>query len=263
MPEISHLHLLGAFGAAFLAGGINSVAGGGSMISFPILMALGLPPLIANATNTAGIWSGAIGSLWGFRRELARVPKPMHWFLLPAIIGGIVGALLLRVTAPDVFNRIVPFLILFATLLFIGRAPIQRRLMARTGSASHSTTKQWWIVALVLQLIVAIYGGYFGAGMSIMMLSILAVIGMTDILEMSAMTSLLSLAINGVAGLIFIASGLVAWPFVAVMAVGAIMGGYLAAGLARKIGKVLIQRFVIAVGLTLAAVMFIKIFLAI
>jgi uncharacterized protein len=253
---IGLLQVCGAFGAAFIAGAINSVAGGGTMVSFPVLMALGLPPIVANATNTVGIWPGSLGSVYGFRRELARVPARMRWFLVPAALGGLLGALLLRVTPAGVFDHLVPWLLFFATLLFLVQGTVQRWLgsveAARRGNGA------WMALALGLQLAVAVYGGYFGAGMSIMMLSVLAVTGMTDILEMNGMTSLLSLAINGVAGVTFALSGLVSWPFVAAMVVGAITGGYGAAGLARRVGKVMIRRFVIAVGLTLTAVLFLR-----
>jgi uncharacterized protein len=261
------LHLLAAFAAAFIAGGINSVAGGGSMISFPVLLALGVPPLIANATNTVGIWPGAIGSLWGFRVEFAKIPRVYHWLLIPAIIGGIVGAFLLRFTAPSLFERIVPGLILFATIMFIFAPTIRKRLQKKPivgavplspTSSGQTVVLQNIILSFALQFAVAIYGGYFGAGMGILMLSILSLIGMTDMLEMTAMTSFLSLAVNGVAGLVFAFSGLISWPIAGAMAIGAIMGGYFAAGVARKVGGIWIRRLVIAIGLTLAVVMLIR-----
>lgn len=257
MVELNLARAAGAFGAAFLAGAINSVAGGGTMISFPVLVFLGLPPIMANATNTVGIWPGSLGSVYGFRPELKRVPRFMRWLLLPAAAGGLIGAILLRVTPPRLFDHLVPWLLFFATVLFMIQAPIQRRL--RSVEAAEHGGAGWRTLAILAQLAVAIYGGYFGAGMSIMMLSILALIGMTDILEMNGMTSLLSLAINGVAGLFFAFAGLVAWPFVLAMAAGATAGGYGAAGLARRIGKVMVRRFVIAMGLTIAVIMFIKV----
>jgi uncharacterized membrane protein YfcA len=251
---VDPLHLLGAFGAAFLAGAINSVAGGGTLISFPVLVALGLPPVIANATNTVGIWPGTIGSIWGFRRELERVNRRLFWLLIPAVIGGVAGACLLRRTPPEVFAALVPWLILFATVLFILQAPVQR--MLRSVEAAKHAGAGWLAAALVAQAGIAIYGGFFGAGMSIMALSVLGMIGMTDILEMNAMTSLLSCATNGVAGIIFGVTGLVAWPYVAAMVLGALVGGYGAAGVARRIGKKNVRAFVILVGITIAAVLF-------
>lgn len=251
------LQLGGAFLAAFLAGAINSVAGGGTMISFPILLALGLPPLIANATNTVGIWPGSLGSIWGFRQELARVPKFFRWLMIPALIGGAIGAVLLRHTSSATFEHIVPWLLIFATILFIIQAPVRERLLKNLGASGRG--HRVIVAAIILQLLVSIYGGYFGAGMSILMLTALGLMGLTDMLEMTAMTSFLSIAINGIAGVIFAISGLVYWPYIAVMAIGAVVGGYGAAGLARKVGKVAIRRLVIFVGITLSVVMFIKI----
>jgi uncharacterized membrane protein YfcA len=257
MTSIDGAHVLYAFAAAFVAGAINSVAGGGTMISFPALVALGLPPIVANATNTVGIWPGSVGSLWGFRREFSRIPKVMCWLLVPAFLGGAAGAMLLRMTPPGMFDRLIPWLILFATVLFTLQGPIQRRL--GSVDAARKAGPGWMAVAMAVQVAVAVYGGYFGAGMSIMMLSILGILGMTDILEMSAMTSLLALCINGIAGVLFAQAGLVAWPYAFSMAFGAIAGGYGAAGLARRIGKAVIRRFVIFVGLAIAVAMFVRV----
>lgn len=254
------LHLLGAFAAGATAGAINSAAGGGTMISFPVLIALGLPPLIANATNTVGIWPGAIGSIFGFRKEFSRIPRIYRWLLVPAIVGGAVGAILLRYTSSSTFDRIVPGLILFATFLFITAPIIREKLRGKLRERQVQDQKGGnWFWVILLQLAVSTYGGYFGAGMSILMLSILSLIGMTEMLEMTAMTSFLSLAINGVAGLVFAVSGLVDWSYVAVMAVGAVLGGYYAAGIARRIGGVWIRRLVITIGFTLAIVMLIRV----
>ncbi len=258
VPVVSYdlAKLAGAFGAALLAGAINSVAGGGTLIAFPILVALGLPPIVANATNTVGIWPGTIGSVLGFRQELRRVPRQIFWLLIPAVVGAVIGALLLRFTSPGVFNRIIPGLILFATVLFMIQGPVQRKL--RSVEAAHAATRTWFVLALIAELLVAIYGGYFGAGMSIIMLSILGIIGMHDILEMSATTSFFGFVVNGLAGIIFAAAGLVSWPYALAMALGALAGGYWAAGFARKLGKVLVRRLVIIVGLVITVVMAVR-----
>ena len=227
------------------------------MISFPALIALGLPPIIANATNTVGIWPGSVGSIWGFRRELARIPGRMRWLLIPALLGGGAGAVLLRLTSPGTFDRLVPWLLLFAPVVFTLQGPIQRRL--GSVEAAHRAGPGWMTAAILAQIAVAIYGGYFGAGMSIMMLSILGLVGMTDILEMSAMTSLLALCINGAAGLLFIQAGMIRWPYAVAMAAGSVFGGYGAAGVARRIGRTHVRRFVILVGLAIAAAMFVRV----
>lgn len=265
MPDLAHL--AAAFTAAFIAGGINSVAGGGTLVSFPVLVALGLPALNANATNTVGIWPGSLGSIFGFRRELARVAREeswLLWLLAPATAGGLGGAILLKVTPSSLFDWIIPWLILFATVLFIVQAPVRRRLEAaanvrRAAGQPGHPSGGWIAFAAIVQFIVGIYGGYFGAGISIMMLAVLGILGMTDILEMNALTSLLSAGINGIAGILFIVAGLIAWPYVAVMAVGSVLGGYGAAGVARKIGKATIRRFIIFVGITIAIAMFYRV----
>lgn len=257
MPSFPHL--LFAMLAAFLAGAVNSVAGGGTLISFPALLALGLPSIAANATSTVAIWPGSIGSMWGFRREIAASSPRHRWLAVPCLIGGVVGAILLRCTPGALFTRLVPFLILFATTLFTVQAPIQKRLLQtshRDGSPRPSRTAGAWLA----QFGVGIYGGYFGAGMSIMLLTVLSLMGLEDILTMSALTSLYSFFVNGVASGLFAALHMVVWPYVFGMMGAALLGGYGAAGVARRVGKVVVRRFVIAVGFTITIILFIKMF---
>lgn len=259
MTPVNAVHVLAACAAAFLAGAINSVAGGGTLISFPVLMWLGLPSITANATSTVAIWPGSLGSIWGFRRELGKTPIRMRWLSVASLLGGGIGAMLLRLTPPALFDRLVPFLILFATVLFTIQGTVQGRLRGSASSSSSSADPDFWMPgALILQLAVGIYGGYFGAGVSIMGLSLLGFLGMTDILRMSALTSLFSLCINGVAAILFISAGMVSWSYVLAMAVSAVIGGYGAAGLARRIGKTTVRRFVIVVGFSISLALFVK-----
>jgi len=258
MASVDLRHILVAAAAALMAGGINSVAGGGTLVSFPTLVWLGLPPITANATSTLGIWPGSLGSIWGFRSELARTDSKLKMLAVSSLIGGGAGAILLRSTPPSLFERIMPFLILFATILFIAEGPIQKRL--REGSSSGRSKGIGMPGALALNLLVAIYGGYFGAGMSIMMLSFLGILGLVDILQMDALTSLFSLCVNGVAAILFITMKMVDWHFVLPMAFAAIFGGYGAAGLAKRIGRVAVRRFVITVGFAVSAVLFVRLF---
>jgi uncharacterized membrane protein YfcA len=253
MTEFSRLLI--AATAAFLAGGINSVAGGGTLISFPALVWLGLPSITANATSTVAIWPGSLGSIWGFRSELGQVPLKLKWLSISGLIGGGIGAILLRSTPAMLFERLVPFLILFATILFIAEGPIQRKLRER-----NDTDGIGMAAAAILTLVVAIYGGYFGAGMSIMMLSSLRFVGMTDILQRNALTSVFSLCVNGVAATLFITLGMVDWNVVFPMAIAATVGGYGAAGLARRVGRVVVRRFVIVVGLAVSLILFVRLF---
>src|SRR5262249_13032151 len=155
-------HAMGAFGAAFAAGAINSIAGGGTLVSFPTLVWLGLSPVTANATSTVAIWPGTVGSTWGYRRELQKAEPRVRILLIPSLIGGIAGAVLLKLTPESVFSHLVPFLILFATLLFTLQDPIQRRLKMMKNAGGEAST-QWMVGAFFFQLLVGLYGGYFGA----------------------------------------------------------------------------------------------------
>jgi uncharacterized membrane protein YfcA len=256
MPQFNLSHSAVSFGAAFVAGAINSVAGGGTLVSFPALIWLGLPSVTANATSTVAIWPGSLGGMWGFRRELQGAPKQMLALVLPSLVGGMVGAYLLRYTPPAVFDKLVPFLILFATLLFMVQEPIQRRLKSSTPSGAHSA--QWMFWAVVFQFLVALYGGYFGAGIGILMLAALSILGMTDIHQMNGLKNFFALCINGVAAIYFIFSNMVYWPDVIVMAIGAIAGGYGGAGVARKLGRTAVRRIVIGIGFGMAVSLFIK-----
>jgi len=176
MPALSPdaLHLLAAFGAALFAAAINSVAGGGTLITFPILVWLGLPSVVANATSAVGIWPGSLGSIWGFRRELSRTDRRMGLLVLPCLAGGAAGALLLRATTSAVFDEVVPFLILFATAMFALRGLVQRWLRSR--SPEEEPHRSGPVAGALAVLPVAVYGGYFGAGMSIMNLSMLGML---------------------------------------------------------------------------------------
>jgi len=250
------LHTAAAFGAAFLAGVINSVAGGGTLVTFPTLIWLGLNSVAANATSTVAIWPGTVASIWGYRRELRTTPPRLFSLVFPSVAGGLAGAWLLRFTPPALFDRLVPFLILFATLLFMAQEPIQRRL--KTGEASGHQSSRWLAGAILFQFLVAIYGGYFGAGIGIFMLAALSIIGLKEMHQMNALRLLLGGAINGVAVVYFIVHRMVYWPDVLVMVVGAIAGGWGGAGFARRIGGAAIRRIVVAVGFVLALSFFLR-----
>jgi len=250
------LHAACAFGSAFIAGAINSVAGGGTLVSFPTLVWLGLDSVTANATSTVAIWPGTVGGMVGYRRELAGAEQRFRILLIPSLIGGLTGALLLNRTPTRVFDRLVPFLILFATLLFMVQEPIQRRLKTAAGTKHHSA--RWMAGAIVFQLAVGIYGGYFGAGIGILMLAALSIMGLTDIHEMNSLKVVFSGTINGIAAAWFVWAHMVYWPYVLVMAVGAILGGWGGAGTARRMGRTAVRRIVVAIGFSMALSLFIK-----
>ena len=234
------------FVAAFVAGAINSVAGGGTLLSFPALVWVGLPSTIANATSTVAIWPGSLGGVWGYRRDLPGLPKSTYLLMIPSLLGGILGAVLLVMTPTAVFDRLIPLLILFATLLFMLQEPVQRAI--KTTGKAHAGSRGWLIGALLFQFLVSLYGGYFGAGIGILMLAAFGIMGFTDIHQMNGLKNFLALCINGVAALYFIWNGMVSWPHALVMAVGAIVGGVWGAGVARRIGPKGVRRIVIIVG---------------
>lgn len=256
MSAFDPLHAAAAFAAAFLAGLINSVAGGGTLVTFPTLIWLGLNSVTANATSTVAIWPGTLGSAWGYRRELQTVERRLFWLLVPSIIGGLAGAWLLRFTPPAVFDRLIPYLILFATLLFMAQEPVQRWMKSADAAKHHSAG--WLAGALAFQLGVALYGGYFGAGIGILMLAALSVIGLTDMHQMNSLKVLLGGTMNGVAIVYFVAHKMVFWPDVVLMALGAIAGGYGGAGMARRVGGGVVRRLVIIIGFALALSFFLR-----
>jgi uncharacterized membrane protein YfcA len=245
-----------AFAAAFLAGAINSVAGGGTLVSFPALIWLGLDSVTANATSTVAIWPGTVGSAWGYRRELGKADKRFLALIVPSLIGGIAGAILLRNTPTATFDHLVPYLILFATLLFAVQETVQRKL--GTGSDARRQTTGWLIGGMLFQLAVGLYGGYFGAGIGILMLAALAILGLKDIHEMNSLKVVFGGSINGIAAVYFVWKQMVYWPFVVLMAVASVLGGWIGAGTARKMGRTTVRRIVILIGIGMAVSLFLK-----
>jgi uncharacterized membrane protein YfcA len=245
-----------AFASAFLAGAINSVAGGGTLVSFPTLIWLGLDSVTANATSTVAIWPGTVGSAWGYRRELRKVESRFLAMIVPSLAGGILGAILLKLTPSSVFDRLVPFLILFATVLFMAQETVQRWL--KTGDPAMRRSTGWLVGGMLFQFGVGLYGGYFGAGIGILMLAALSVLGLGDIHEMNSLKVVLGGSVNGIASLYFIWARMFYWPYVVLMAIAAIVGGYVGAGTARKMGRTAVRRIVIAIGLGMAISLFVK-----
>lgn len=243
---------------ALLAGAVNSVAGGGSFLTFPTLILTGVPSVQANATNTVALWPGIVASIGGYRKELA---GRRDFLVLAAIslVGGVLGAYLLLHTPQSTFNRLIPFLLLFATLLFAFGGRIALALRRRIGTSQASTRAVAVTVAL-LQFAIAVYGGYFGGGIGILMLASLALMGMEDMHRMNAVKTVLAACINGVAVVTFIVAQAVFWPQAIVMMLGAIAGGYGGATLAHRLPPRAIRWFVIAVGLGVSLLFFVKFF---
>lgn len=232
------------FAAACVAGAINAVAGGGTLVTFPTLVWLGVPSITANATNALALWPGSLGSVWGYRRELRGVDRSVFALAVPSVVGSLIGAVLLDRTPTETFDILVPGLILFATVLFMAQESIQRRF----GFANTPPRSPWWSWTMPFQLCVAIYGGYFGAGMGILMLAALTLMGHTDIHRMNGVKNLLAVGINGTAAVYFAFFTPIEWRHAAVMTAGSIVGGLSGAGIARRIGRDNVRRLVIAIG---------------
>ena len=249
------VHELLVFAAACVAGAINSVAGGGTLITVPTLIWLGMPAINANATSTVALWPGSLSGAWAFRREMQEGDSRVFALIVPSLLGGLAGAILLHHTPPDLFERLIPGLILFATCLFMAQEPLQRRFNL---TALHNARSHWLSWTMLFQLLVGIYGGYFGAGIGIMMLAALSLMGHTDIHQMNGVKNLLAVAINGIAIAYLVFTGLILWPDAMVMAVGSIIGGAAGAGTARRLGRPGVRRIVIGVGFAMALSMFLR-----
>jgi uncharacterized protein len=252
------LNVVVLFGAAFLGGAMNAVAGGGSFFSFPALLLAGIDPKVANATNAVALWPGSAASVGAYRRELQAQRAAVRLLAAVSMVGGLAGALLLLITPSDVFEVILPYLMLGATLLFMWSPRINR--WARRGSLSTSP-EDHKPRSVIIQGIISIYGGFFGGGIGIMMLAALGVMGMDNIHEMNALKTLLATLINGIAVVTFAVAGflgepVVVWPEAILMALGAIAGGYGGAAVARQLNPKLVRGFVIVVGFALSAYLF-------
>ena len=245
--------------AAVAAGIVNSVAGGGTLLTFPSLLAAGAAPLTANATSTFALVPGSLSSVLGYRRDLEGAGRVALALVLPSMAGGWLGAQLALWSSDLLFARLVPWLILGATVLFLvqGRLVHLHRRREPDGAEVPATEAPATPARLAglcaMQLAVAIYGGYFGAGMGILMLAALGLAGETNVHRMNALKSLAGACINGVGTITFIAGGRVQWRWGLLMAAGATVGGYGGAGVARRIGQANVRRVVVAVGLALGA----------
>jgi uncharacterized membrane protein YfcA len=238
------LRLALALVAAFGAGVVNAVAGGGTLLTFPAIVALGVTPLVANATSTVALWPGSLSSMWGYRGELAGARRWVIGFAAPSIGGGALGAWLLLHTPAASFARIVPFLVLGATALFLAQRPLTRRLNASRAEAEGPSAG-----FLVAQFLVAVYGGYFGAGIGILMLAVLGFMGLTNIHRMNGLKNWGGMCINGVAVVMFAVGGIVHWPIALTMAAGGMLGGYAGARVARRVGQERVRHAIVAIGL--------------
>jgi len=253
------IQLVTIAGISALGGAINSVAGGGMLLVFPALVGLGVPPIVANATGTVALWPGSMGSLWGYRSAMRGTGRWALYLAVPSLIGGLLGALLLLSTPSARFSALVPWLMLGATVMFVAQRPdttwLQNRSRSRTetvgnaGAANSIPALQPPLHYLFLQLAIAIYGGYFGAGAGILMLVGLGLMGLTNIHQMNGLKNVCGSCFNAVAAITFATQGIVDWPIAAAMAVGSVLGGYFTSGLAQRTPQALIRTVIGVIGL--------------
>jgi len=246
------------FVAALVGGILNAVAGGGSFLTFPALIISGIPPITSNATSTVALWPGSLASIGAYRQELGKANRRLLVVLtVCSLIGGGAGAQLLLHTPPQTFVHLIPILLLLATLLFAFGKPLTARWKRSHPGAAKLTSRSLAGMAAA-QLVIALYGGYFGGGIGILMLATLGLMGMEQIHEMNAVKTLLAAAINGVAVVTFVLAGAVTWGPALLMVAGALVGGYGGAAFARRLDPRWVRMFVIAVGALLTVYFFLR-----
>jgi len=241
------VELLGLGLAAALAGAVNAVAGGGTLITFPSLLAAGFSAKVANVTSTVAVWPGTVGGSLAYRREIADRRSRVKLLFVPSVGGGLVGSVLLLISSDRVFDAVVPFLIIFASIVLALNSTLSR-LAARHGFASENESHMPLGMYIVMFL-VGIYGGYFGAGLGILMLAAISIFAPDDIQHSNAVKGILGLVMNSVAVIVFALFGPVQWLPAAVMAVGSLAGGYGGVAIARRLNATLLRAMIVAWGL--------------
>ncbi len=245
-----------AVGLAAVGGGfVNAIAGGGTLITFPMLTAVGVPPVIANVTNTVALCPGYVGGTLAQRKDLAGQGKRTVMLLPTGILGGITGGVLLLFTSDAVFRKLIPYLILTAVFLLAFQDRLRNAVMARMSGGRTHPREGWSVPPIFLA---AVYGGYFGAGLGVMMLAVLGLALEDSLTRLNALKQSLSFVINTAAALLFVFSGKVFWTAAAVMAVGALAGGVLGGRVASRIKPIVLRWVVIAVGLAVAIIYFVR-----
>ena len=239
--------LLLLFIAGLLGGILNSIAGGGSFITFPALLFVGIPPLSANATNTFASLSGYLSGTFAFRQDLIAHRHELPRFILISLLGGIIGAWLLTRTPESVFREAIPWLLLFATLLFMFGAQLNRALKKLASGHRHASSTARYALLLLL-LAICVYGGFFNAGFGIISLSYLVLAGYNNIHAMNGLKLLVSSCVSIIAVILFIVTDMIAWYEGSIVLVGTLLGGYLAAHLSRKLPQPLVRGFVMLSG---------------
>ena len=245
------------FVAAILGGALNSVAGGGSFLTFPALLFVGVPPVSANTTSTAALLPGVFASITGYRRDFPEQRGFIPWLVGASLVGGLAGALFLLGTPEEAFKRLVPYLLGIATLLFI-LSPRLAQWSGRSEEHAHAPSPRALAGIIAAQSLTSFYGGYFGGGIGILMLATLGLMGMRRINAMNAVKTLLAAIINTVAFIAFVLARNIVWPYAVVMIGGSVLGGYFGARYVRQLDQAIVRRFIAFVGIVMTAYFFLR-----
>lgn len=248
------LDLAFALLAGVAAGAINSAVGSGTLISFPVLLAIGLPPVSANVTNTFGLVPGSFAGAWGYRRELVGQGRRAAWLLPASLAGGITGALLLLVLPAEAFDAVVPVLVLLALVLVVAQPWLQRLVRARRDrrpTVDGAPHRDLMLAAVPLTAATGVYGGYFGAAQGVLLLGALGSVLDEDLQRINALKNVLAGSVNLVAAVVFlvVAPEQIVWAVAAAVAVGSLLGGLVGAQLGRRLPAVVLRGFIVVVGL--------------
>jgi uncharacterized membrane protein YfcA len=248
---MSPLHALAIAGAGLVAGMMNVVVGAGSFVTFPVLLALGYPPVQANVSNTIGLVFGSASGVVAYRRELSGQRPRLGVLGIASATGGLVGAVLLLAFAPSVFRHVVPYLILGASILVLLGPRVSRAVADHPHRHTHGG-----MVLFAGVFATGIYGGYFGAAQGIILLALLGTFLADDLQRLNAAKNVLALITNGVAAVFFAVRADVAWPVAGLIAAGSIAGGQIGGALGRRLPSPVLRLVVVLVGLTVAVVLF-------
>lgn len=256
MGTLSVLHLLAVGLAAVAGGAVNALAGGGTLITFPMLTAVGIPVVAANVTNTVALCPGYLGATFAQARDLRGQSLRLWLFLPVGVIGGIGGGVLLLHTGDQVFRKLVPFLILLAVGLLAAQDRLRAFVTRSGGKSGRVTPHDAWAIFPIFPA--AIYGGYFGAGVSVIVLAVLGLVLEDSLTRLNGLKQAISFSINIAAAVFFLFSGKVVWSAAIVMAAGALAGGALGGRLAGRIRPILLRRIVVTVGFIIAIIYLVR-----